>query len=339
VWLCALRTSFQVLQNQGTNEANKKRERKDGNMIQILIIIALAVGAFFAYMYTKTARTALDPTTFKQFKLIKKTEVSHDTHIFRFALDNPEQTLGLPVGQHIVLRADCTTDGKTETVTHSYTPISSDDEKGYVDFMIKVYFANVNPRFPHGGRLSQHMYNMKIGDRMQMRGPQGKFTYLGNGTARIHKPGHGPTTETVDAYAAIAGGTGITPILQIIRAIKKNKEDRTKVFLVYGNQTERDILLRKELDEDMKGDDRFHVWYTVDRDVSADWPYDKGYVSEEMFRKHLPVPDKLGDDSVPQNKGIKRVMALMCGPPPMVTMAIKPNLEKIGYTAESMFSF
>lgn len=308
-------------------------------MIQLLLVIAVAVGAFLLYAYTKKAKVALDPTRFKQFQLIKKTEVSHDTHIFRFALDTPEQTLGLPIGQHIVLRADCTTAGKTETVTHSYTPISSDDDKGYVDFMIKVYFANVNPRFPHGGRLSQYMYNMKIGDRMQMRGPQGKFTYLGNGAALINKIGHGPITEKVDAYAAIAGGTGITPILQIIRAIKKNQNDRTKVFLVYGNQTEEDILLRKELDNDVKGDDRFHVWYTIDRDASPEWAYDTGYVSEEMFRKHIPVPDKFGDSSVPQNAGLKRVMALMCGPPPMVTMAIKPNLEKLGYTTENMFSF
>ncbi|KPI89685.1 putative NADH-cytochrome b5 reductase [Leptomonas seymouri] len=308
-------------------------------MYHILLFVVLAIGAVVAFIITKTPKVALDSRVFKQFELIKKTEVSHDTHIFRFALDKPGQTLGLPVGQHIVLRANCTTAGKTEMVTHSYTPISSDDEKGYVDFMIKVYFANTNPRFPNGGRLSQHMFNMKIGDRMQMRGPQGNFTYLGNGAARIQKPGRGPVTEKVDAYAAIAGGTGITPILQIIRAIKKNKEDRTKVFLVYGNQTERDILLRKELDEDMKDDDRFHVWYTIDREASPGWPYDKGYVSEMMFRKHLPVPDKLGDGTVPQNAGLKRVMALMCGPPPMVTMAIKPNLEKIGYTADNMFSF
>ncbi|KAG5484066.1 hypothetical protein LSCM1_05920 [Leishmania martiniquensis] len=308
-------------------------------MICILVIIAVNMAAFFAYMFTRMSKVAMDPTMFKHFKLIKRTEVSHDTFIFRFALENEKQSLGLPIGQHIVLRADCTTAGKTETVTHSYTPISSDDEKGYVDFMIKVYFAGVHPSFPHGGRMSQHLYKMKFGDSIEMRGPQGKFTYLGNGTSRIQKPGQGFITEKVDAYAAIAGGTGITPILQIIHAIKKNKEDRTKVFLVYGNQTERDILLRKELDEAAANDDRFHIWYTVDRDISPEWKYDIGYVREEMFLKHLPVPDMLGDDSVPQNAGITKVMALMCGPPPMVQMAIKPNLERIGYTADNMFSF
>ncbi|KAG5505301.1 hypothetical protein JIQ42_07508 [Leishmania sp. Namibia] len=308
-------------------------------MICILVIIALNMAAFFAFMFARMKKVAMDPTMFKHFNLIQRTEVSHDTFIFRFALENEKQTLGLPIGQHIVLRADCTTGGKTETVTHSYTPISSDDEKGYVDFMIKVYFAGVHPNFPNGGRMSQHLHKMQLGDTIEMRGPQGKFTYLGHGTSRIQKSGQGFVTEKVDAYAAIAGGTGITPILQIIHAIKKNKEDRTKVFLVYGNQTERDILLRKELDEAAANDDRFHVWYTVDRDVTPAWKYDVGYVREEMFRKHLPVPDMLGNDSVPQNAGITKVMALMCGPPPMVQMAIKPNLERIGYTAENMFSF
>ncbi|KAK7195201.1 NADH-cytochrome b5 reductase [Novymonas esmeraldas] len=308
-------------------------------MVVLLLGIALLMAAFFAFMFTRTSKVAMDPTMFKQFKLVQRTEVSHDTFIFRFALETPTQTLGLPIGQHIVLRADCTTGGKTETVTHSYTPISSDEEKGYVDFMIKVYFAGVHPKFPDGGRLSQHMHRMRLGDRMEMRGPQGKFTYLGNGKIRIHKPGQGAITETVDAFAAIAGGTGITPILQVMHAIKKDKNDRTKMFLVYGNQTERDILLRKELDEAAANDDRFHVWYTIDRDVSPEWAYDVGYVREEMFRKHLPVPDKLGDASVPQNVGITKVMALMCGPPPMVQMAIKPNLERIGYTANTIFNF
>ena len=45
----------------------------------------------------------------------------------------------------------------------------------------------------------------------------------------------------------IAGGTGITPMLQIIRAILKNPIDMTKINLIYANVNEEDILLKKEL--------------------------------------------------------------------------------------------
>lgn len=36
----------------------------------------------------------------------------------------------------------------------------------------------------------------------------------------------------------IAGGTGIAPMYQIIQAIAENKEDETKVNLLYANKTE-----------------------------------------------------------------------------------------------------
>lgn len=46
----------------------------------------------------------------------------------------------------------------------------------------------------------------------------------------------------------IAGGTGITPMLQIIRAVLRNKDDKTVMWLIFANQTEEDILLREELE-------------------------------------------------------------------------------------------
>ena len=33
-----------------------------------------------------------------------------------------------------------------------------------MDLVIKVYFANVHPRFPEGGKMSQHLESLKIGE-------------------------------------------------------------------------------------------------------------------------------------------------------------------------------
>ena len=38
-----------------------------------------------------------------------------------------------------------------ELVLRAYTPTSSDDEQGYFDLVIKVYWKNEHPRFPDGG--------------------------------------------------------------------------------------------------------------------------------------------------------------------------------------------
>lgn len=180
--------------------------------------------------------------------------------------------LGLPVGHHISLSAMCkNSEGKEELVKHAYTPITSNDEVGYVDFMIKVYFANVNPRFPNGGRLTQHIHNMSIGDEIDMCGPQGTFIYCGQGNCKINRPGKGWQNYHVNKLAMIAGGSGITPMLQIIQAIHKDLADPTEVYLLYANNTKDDILMHGQLDALAKQDaKRVHVWYTVASDVSAD---------------------------------------------------------------------
>ena len=90
-------------------------------------------------------------------------------------LQSSEHVLGLPVGQHIMLSFGT----GSQMVSRAYTPVSSDDDIGYVDFVIKVYFANVHPRFPEGGKLTQHMEAMVVGDTLKFRGPKGHITYGG----------------------------------------------------------------------------------------------------------------------------------------------------------------
>ena len=59
----------------------------------------------------------------------------------------------------------------------SYTPTSSDHNVGIVDFVIKVYFKNVHPKFPDGGKVSQYMDSLKFGETIKAQGPKGRLTY------------------------------------------------------------------------------------------------------------------------------------------------------------------
>ena len=63
-----------------------------------------------------------------------------------------------------------TLDGKL--TIRPYTPITGNDELGYMDLMIKVYSE---------GKVSSYMDSLAIGDQIMIRGPVGKIRYHGKG--------------------------------------------------------------------------------------------------------------------------------------------------------------
>ena len=57
-----------------------------------------------------STKIALNPKKKIPFKLSEKIALSHNTRLFRFALQTPEHTLGLPIGQHMFFYAKVSTD-------------------------------------------------------------------------------------------------------------------------------------------------------------------------------------------------------------------------------------
>uniref|UniRef100_A0A7N6AVV9 NADH-cytochrome b5 reductase n=1 Tax=Anabas testudineus TaxID=64144 RepID=A0A7N6AVV9_ANATE len=270
-------------------------------------IINLIFRLFFSKR--KPAITLQDPNVKYALRLIDKQIVSHDTRRFRFALPSPDHVLGLPVGQHIYLSARI--DGNL--VVRPYTPVSSDDDKGCVDLVVKIYFKGVNPKFPEGGKMSQYLESLRINDTIDFRGPSGLLVYKGKGVFAIQPDKKSPAvTKTAKQVGMIAGGTGITPMLQLISAMMKDPQDHTVCHLLFANQTERDVLLRPELEEiQVNNPDRFKLWFTLDR-APADWEFSQGFITEDMVRDHLPPP---GDDT----------LIVMCGPPPDDPVRLQPE--------------
>ncbi|KAL3572585.1 hypothetical protein D5086_026489 [Populus alba] len=252
---------------------------------------------------------ALVPREKIQCKLVKKEILSHDTRLFRFALPSEDQVLGLPVGKHIFLSA--TIDDKL--CMRAYTPSSTIDAVGFFDLVIKVYFKGVHPKFPNGGQMSQYLDSLSLGSVVDVKGPLGHIEYAGRGNFMVHgKP------KFAKKLAMLAGGTGITPIYQVIQAILKDPEDDTEMYVVYANRTEDDILLRDELDSWVKEHERLKVWYVVQESIKEGWLYSTGFVTESILREHVP-------------EGSSDALALACGPPPMIQFAVQPNLEKMNY--------
>jgi len=201
--------------------------------------------------------------------------------------------------------------------------MTDDETLGHVDLMIKVYFKGVHPKFPDGGKMSQHLESMQIGDTIDVKGPLGEFIYKGPGSYTWkHQP------RQCRFINMIAGGTGLTPCHQVAQAVLRNPDDKTQVRLVYANQTPSDILMREMLDElAAKHPDRFRVWYTVDRvPEGTEWKYATGFIDKSMLEEHLFAA---GDATI----------TVMCGPAPMVKFACIPNLEALDHQESSLMVF
>ncbi|KAI6132678.1 NADH-cytochrome b5 reductase [Pisolithus croceorrhizus] len=258
----------------------------------VALALALASSAFIYLKFASPKRKpVLDPKVWQEFTLKEKIVVSPNTAIYRFALHHPDDVLGLPIGQHISISAEI--NGKE--IVRSYTPTSSDDDLGHFDLLIKSY---------EKGNISRYVSLLKIGDKVRVRGPKGFFKYS-------------PTLAR--EIGMIAGGTGITPMLQIIRAALKNPADRTRLSLIYANVNVEDILLKKELDDLVAAyPDRFSVYYVLNNPPEG-WTGGVGFVTKAQIEQYLPGT-------------ANDIKLLMCGPPPMMT-AMKKHLAELNYPA------
>ncbi|GMP91851.1 hypothetical protein CsSME_00042347 [Camellia sinensis var. sinensis] len=192
-------------------------------------------------------------------------------------------------------------DSQGEDVIKPYTPTTLDSDVGYFELVIKMY-----PQ----GRMSHHFREMREGDYLAVKGPKGRFKY---------QPGQ------VRAFGMLAGGTGITPMFQVARAILENPNDKTNINLIYANVTYEDILLKEELANlACSFPNRFNVYYVLNQPPEG-WDGGVGFVSKEIIQANCPAP-------------ASDIQILRCGPPPM-NKAMAAHLEALGYAPQMQFQF
>nr|GMC68645.1 NADH-cytochrome B5 reductase-like protein [Ipomoea batatas] len=271
-------------------------------------------------------KNALNPNQWIEFKLEDRAPVSHNTHLFRFSFD-PSAKLGLDIASCIITRAPIgqqDAEGKPKFVIRPYTPISDPDAKGHFDLLIKVY--------PEG-KMSQHFASLKPGDKVEVKGLVNYRSELLS-LQPIEKLKYRPNMKK--HIGMIAGGSGITPMLQVIEAILKNPDDNTQISLLYANVSPDDILLKKKLDVLAATHPNLKIFYTVDS-PTKEWRGGSGFISKDMVVKGLPPPS---DDT----------LIFVCGPPGMMNHVsgekdkreqgeLSGVLKEVGYTENMVYKF
>ena len=282
-------------------------------------VIASASAALVAHRDDRCARleSGLSPSEWRPLTVLSIDKLSPNTSKFRFLLPDESTTAGLPVASCLLTKAPLGAekpDGTRKPVIRPYTPTSPPHAVGYLDLVVKTYEKGV---------MSAHFGRLAVGDQVEMKGPIVKLPYAPNTWERV---------------GMVAGGTGITPMLQVIDAILSNPADKTKVSLVFANVTEEDILLKPKIDALAEAHaDRFDVLYVLDRPPSV-WTGGAGFITAAMLSARLPPPGE-------KNK------IFVCGPPGMMKVVsgekVSPkdqgevlgHLKTLGYDKDMVFKF
>ncbi len=143
-------------------------------------------------------------------------------------------------GQYLTLRA--TLGG--EEVRRAYSICA-----GLDDGELRVAVKHVP-----GGAFSGHANSaLRVGDTLEVMPPEGRFGHAPGGGGRL--------------YLGLAAGSGITPILSILKSVLA-REPGSRFILLYGSRSTAQVLFRAEL-EDLKDRylDRLTVLHTLSREA------------------------------------------------------------------------
>ncbi|KAG9222289.1 hypothetical protein CCMSSC00406_0006586 [Pleurotus cornucopiae] len=283
-----------------------------------------AAGGYYYVNFSEKAKpvvqqlkSPLDPENFVDFKLKRVEPYNDNTAKFVFELPNNEASL-LPVASCLVVKSsdpNALVNDQGKPIIRPYTPISPPDLPGELTLMVKKYDT---------GNASKYIHSLKEGDSLAIKGPIPKWPYKIN---------------EFDEVALIGGGSGVTPLYQILTHALADKSNKTKFTLLFGNIAEKDILLREEFDALKKQfPDKFDVVYFLDK-PEANWKGAKGFIGKEALTNYV-APPTLGE----------KVKVFVCGPPGQVAALAGKKagmkqgelggiLKELGYTEDQVYKF
>lgn len=245
-------------------------------------------------------------------KLVERSFVGHDVALLKFQLADASRPLALSTCACLLARVP-TSGGSAGFVVRPYTPVSTNAMLGHFELLVKVY---------PGGAASQHLAQLPVGGSVE-------FKHIPV-NVKVQYP------FGVRKLVMIAGGTGVTPMIQALHAILGSTADETRVTLLYSNKEEKDILARGLLESWQKAHPhKLQIVHTLTREPSASgWSGHRGRIDSAFLREHLPRPHT-------------NVQIFVCGPPSMyeslsgarAEKALTGVLAELGYSAAQVVKF
>ncbi len=217
------------------------------------------------------------------------------------ALDIPkelEETFQFTAGQYVTFRTKL----NDEEVRRSYSICVSPNDKE-----LRVAVKKVE-----GGKFSTHANDiLKAGDVLEAMPPLGKFS------PRL-------TAKKTKQYLAIAAGSGITPVMSIMKTVLEN-EPGSQFTLIYGNKTRNTIIFREAI-EGLKNIymQRLRVYHILSRET-MDAPLFNGRISADKCKEFCNTLVNISTIDE----------AFICGPEDMI-LSVRKQLTDLGMTPESV---
>lgn len=236
------------------------------------------------------------------FHKVKIKNIKRETHdCVTVSLDVPEalrDTFRYTQGQYLTFRRQF----GGEELRRSYSICSSPLENEWRVAIKKV---------PEGRFSSYANEALQEGEELEVMPPMGRFYTELN-------------PEHAKNYVAFAAGSGITPVLSIVKTILMT-EPKSQVSLIYGNKGRNSIIFKDEI-EGLKNSyiDRLSVYHVLSREQGE---------AELLFGRIDKKKTRLFLDSIIDPKGIDE--CFICGPEEMI-FGVKDALTEAGVDAKKI---
>jgi flavocytochrome c len=225
------------------------------------------------------------------------------SRVLRFNLPGAAQTSGMAVGEFIGIRGNW--DG--QQLIGYYSPINMPDDRGRISILARG----------DKGNLKEWISSMRPGDLVEMKACGGLHLDL-----RPQQKQMLYRNNVMRKFALIAGGSGVAPMLQIIKAALSRPyvDNIETIRLIYAAEDEYELTYRELLARYRKDNpDKFNVGFVLNNPPEG-WTDGVGYVDRSSLQRLLPPPSK-------------DLLVAICGPPVMQRSVIA-DLLALGYSSK-----
>jgi ferredoxin-NADP reductase len=191
-----------------------------------------------------------------EWQLAQVRDVVVETHRVKSLMLQPARWPGHLPGQHVDIRLTAE-DGYRAQRSYSIASPPEDD-------LLALTVERVDD-----GEVSPYLLDeIRVGDQLELRGPiGGYFVWTGAATEPVY---------------LLAGGTGITPLMSILRH-RDRRPSRPPALLIYSARSWEDIVYRDELAAMMRRDSSFRLVYALTRQQPEGWTGHRGRINKSLL--------------------------------------------------------